>query len=143
MIVVDTNVVSALMRDNPGPVVSDWLDRMSPDPVWLTAISAFELRSGTGILEPGRPLRQLEGDLALVLEVGFPNRVLPFDDAAAAAAGSIAAGRKRRGRPLELRDTMIAGVVVSCRAQFATRHRRRFDDLDVPLIDPWTTPSPP
>jgi toxin FitB len=138
MIVLDTNVVSLLMRDRPDAKVAGWLDRLPESSVWLTAISLFELRYGIEILAAGRRRRELEHELARVVETEFRGRILPFDANAAAAASLIAATRRKNGRPSETRDTMIAGIVIARRADFATRNVRHFQDLSIRVIDPWS-----
>jgi predicted nucleic acid-binding protein len=65
-------------------------------------------------------------------------RILPFDATAAEASAILAASRRRQGRPGELRDTMIAGIAIAHRATLATRNTRHFDDLQVPVVNPWT-----
>jgi toxin FitB len=139
MIVLDTNVVSSLMRDHPDAKVADWLDRLPESSVWLTAISIFELRYGIEILAAGRRRRQLEHEFARVVDTDLQGRILPFDNEAAAAASLIAAARRKTGRPSEARDTMIAGIVVAQRADFATRNVRHFRDLSINVIDPWSS----
>lgn len=137
MILLDTNVVSALMRRDPDAGVVRWLDGLAAESVWLPSIVVFELHFGIESLAQGRRRRQLEDALDFILRVGFADRILPFDERAAAAAAKIAAKRQRAGRPTELRDTLIAGIVVAQQAQLATRNRRHFDDLGIDLIDPW------
>ena len=77
MIVLDTNVVSALMRTEPDPVVVAWLDRLPPESVWTTSVTVFEIRLGLEILAEGRKRRHLEDAFAKALEEDFENRVLP------------------------------------------------------------------
>ena len=72
-----------------------------------------------------------------MLQDDLENRVVPFETSAAAEAAYIAAERKARGRPVDMRDTFIAGIVVARRATLATRNLRHFDDLPVNLVNPW------
>jgi predicted nucleic acid-binding protein len=139
VIVLDTNVISPLMLNESDERIVAWFNNYSWKTLWLTAISLFELRYGIEILAAGRRRRELERGLARVLDAGFQNRILDFDSDAAAATALIGASRRRRGRPSEIRDTLIAGIVTSRRAQFATRNMRHFDDLDIQLIDPWAS----
>ena len=134
--VLDTNVASALMLDEPNANIVRWLDTLPPESVWLTSITVFELRYGIERLAEGRHRRQLEDAFDRVLNFGFQNRILPLDADAAAAAASIAAMRKRTGKSGELRDTLIAGIVISSRADLATRNVRHFQDLDMRVVDP-------
>jgi predicted nucleic acid-binding protein len=138
VIVLDTNVISALMHEAPDVTVTTWLDPIARDAIWITTISIFEIRYGIEQLAVGRRRKRLDEAFDVILEAGFPNRVLSLDARAATAAASIAAGRKRAGRPAEFRDTLIAGIVVSRRAELATRNVRHYDDLDIKVINPWT-----
>jgi predicted nucleic acid-binding protein len=138
VIVLDTNVVSALMRAEPDPVVVAWLDGLPPESLWTTSITVFEIRLGLEVLPTGRRRRQLEEAFAKTLEEDFENRVLPFDQAAAQAAGRIAAERRSAGRTVEIRDVQIAGVVNVRKATLATRNTRHFEGCGLVLVDPWS-----
>jgi predicted nucleic acid-binding protein len=138
MIVLDTNVISALMHDEPDLAVMAWINPIARESIWITTISIFEIRYGIEQLVVSRRRKRLDDAFDLILEAGFPNRVLSLDERAAVAAASIAAGRKQAGRPAEFRDTLIAGIVVSRRADLATRNVRHYDDLDIKVINPWT-----
>lgn len=137
MIVLDTNVVSALMRADPDAAVIDWLDRQTAGAVWITAVTVFESRLGLARLPAGRRRRALEAGFERIVSEALGHRVLSFDSAAAAAAARLAAARARAGRPVDVRDTMIAGIVAAQRATLVTGNVRHFADLDVPVIDPW------
>ena len=137
MIILDTNVLSALMRTRPETAVVDWLDRQPADSVWLTSITVFETRFGLALLPRGRKRMGLERAFDRVLTEDLSNRVLDFDSVAAAAAAQLAADRQRAGRVADLRDTLIAGIAQARRATIATRNARHFEGLDVPVVDPW------
>lgn len=137
MIVLDTNVVSALMRREPDPTVVKWLDGLPAESVWTTSITVFEVRLGLEILAAGRRRRQLEEAFTKALEEDFEGRVLSFDQAAAQAAGLIAAERRRAGRTVEVRDIQIAGIVKARKATLATRNVRHFEECGLVLVDPW------
>ncbi len=139
MIILDTNVLSALMRAEPDPPVVAWLDRQPADSIWITSITVFEARLGLALLPAGRRRRALETAFSRLLEEDLENRVLDFDLGAANSAAVLAAERRRAGRPTDMRDTQIAGIAVSRHATLATRNVRHFSDLKVPVIDPWTT----
>jgi toxin FitB len=138
MIVLDTNVLSALMRQEPDAGVVAWLDRLPPESIRTTAITVFEIRFGLQILESGRRRQSLERAFAAALAEDFDGRVLPFDEPAAEAAGRIAAERRRAGRTIEIRDVQIAGITAARKASLATRNTRHFEDLGLSLIDPWS-----
>lgn len=137
MIILDTNVISALMRREPDAAVIGWLNRQPGDSVWITAITLFEIRLGLALLSKGRRRQTLEGAFERLLKEDLENRVLDFDGAAAIEAASLAAERQRAGRPVDMRDTQIAGIALARRATLATRNVRHFADLRVPVIDPW------
>ena len=137
MIVLDTNVLSALMRDTPDPAVVQWLDDQPAESVWTTSITVFEIRTGIDLLENGRRREQLDETFAQLLAEDLNGRVQSFDLTAALAAGSIAASRQRVGRAVEIRDVQIAGIATSRHAIVATRNTRHFTGTGVGLVNPW------
>jgi toxin FitB len=137
VIVLDTNVVSALMRRDAEPVVIAWLDDQPAESVWTTAVTVFEVCFGLEILADGRRRRRLEDAFERTLEEDFERRVLPFDRSAAQEAALIAARRRQAGRSIEIRDAQIAGIVAARRATLATRNTRHFNKLGISLVDPW------
>ena len=137
MIILDTNVLSALMQKAPEAAVVKWLDRQPVESIWITSITLFEARLGLAILPDGKRRTALVSAFARLLEEDFENRVLDFDSAAANAAAGLAAKRQRAGRPVDMRDTQIAGIALARRATLATRNTRHFADLEVEVIDPW------
>lgn len=138
MIILDTNVISALMRSEPDRVIVRWLDGLPPESLWTTAITVFEVRLDLEVLAAGRRRRLLEAAFAAALEEDFEGRVLPFDQAAAQSAGRIAAERRRAGRAVEIRDVQIAGIAKARKSAVATRNRRHFEGLGLDLLDPWS-----
>lgn len=137
MIILDTNVLSALMRTIPEATVVTWLDRQPAESIWITSITLFEARLGLALLPRGKRRQTLETAFARLLEDDLENRVLDFDAAAAAEAATLAADRQRAGRPVDIRDTQIAGIALARHAVVATRNVRHFSDLKVPVVDPW------
>ena len=138
MIVLDTNVVSALMRREADPKVVAWLDDLPAESVWTTAVTIFEVRFGLALLAPSRRRRQLEEAFARSLEEDLEQRILPLDESAASAAGVMAARRRQAGRSVEIRDALIAGIVTARKATLATGNRRHFEGFEIRLIDPWS-----
>ena len=138
MILLDTNVLSALMRNAPDAVVARWLDRQPSASVWTTSITVFEIRFGLQSMVSGKRRTQLMSTFDLVMNEVIQQRIAPFDSAAAHETADLMAARRKRGRPSELRDTMIAGIALSSRATIATRNMRHFEDLSSPVVDPWT-----
>ena len=142
MIILDTNVLSTLMKTRPDAAVVAWLDRQPTESIWITSITVFESRLGLALLPDGRRRQSLEAAFEQILEADLDFRVLDFDSAATAAAAALAADRKRAGKPVDIRDTQIAGIAVARRATLATRNVRHFADLHVPVVDPWGAPQP-
>lgn len=137
MIILDTNVLSALMRQPPDKNVVGWLDQQPRTSIWTTSITVLEVRFGLQIMPGGKRRSVLIEAFEGVLDK-IGHRVVSFDVAAAQQAGDLMAARHKKGRPGELRDTMIAGIVLAQHATLATRNTAHFDDISVPLIDPWS-----
>jgi len=131
VILLDTNVLSALMRKDPDAVVVAWLDRQPADSIWISSITLFEARLGLALLPAGRRRRALEGAFERLLQEELEGRVLDFDSVAAAEAAALAAERQKAGRPADVRDTLIAGIALARRATLATRNVRHFHGLKV------------
>lgn len=138
MIVLDSDVLSALMRPEPGAAVISWLDAQPAESIWTTAITVFEIRYGLALLAAGRRKRQLEDAFARTVDEDLEGRVLPFDREAAGEAASRCAERRAAGKPVDFRDIEIAGIVSARRATLATRNLRHFQDLGISLVDPWS-----
>jgi predicted nucleic acid-binding protein len=139
VILLDTNVISALMQREPDSAVVTWLDAQPPESIWTTSVTVFEVRYGIEVLVPGRRRRQLEDAFAALIAEDLDNRVAPLDRISAAAAGDVAATRRRAGRSVEIRDVLIAGITAARKATLATRNTRHFEDLGLALVDPWAS----
>lgn len=137
MIILDTNVLSALMQQQPDPQIVAWLDDQPAESIWLNSITLFEARYGLALLASGRRKNMLQERFEQLLQDDLQNRVLLFDAHAATHAAQLAVDRKVRGRPVDMRDTLIAGIALARRATLATRNVRHFDDLSVPVVNPW------
>jgi predicted nucleic acid-binding protein len=137
MIILDTNVLSVLMSVMPDRNVVSWLDRQPRTSVWTTAITILEVRFGLQIMASGKRRSALMRAFDEVLDK-MGHRVVAFDAAAAQQASDLMASRHKKGRPGDLRDTMIAGIVLAQHATLATRNTAHFDDVSVPLINPWS-----
>jgi predicted nucleic acid-binding protein len=138
VILLDTNVISALMQEEVDPVVVRWLDAQPAESIWTTSVTVFEVRFGLELLASGRRRRLLEEAFSKALEEDFEGRVVPFDEAAAQSAARIAADRRRAGRTVEIRDVQIAGIAAARKAAIATRNVRHFEGLGPELINPWS-----
>lgn len=137
MIVLDTNVVSELMKEKPDDDVIVWLDSQAAESVWTTSITVFELQMGMNLLPAGKRRNALEAAFKAFVHEDLENRVVAFDEAAAMEAARLAAKRRVAGRPGEFRDTQIAGIVLARKAELATRNTKHFADLGGHLINPW------
>ncbi len=136
MIVLDSNVLSAVMRDPPDDRVKEWLDRQPTASLWTTSINVLELYFGIELLAQGKQRRRLAQILAVVLQK-LEDRIAPLDSEAARFAAELMAVRQKQGRPRDIRDSMIAGIVIARKATLATRNVTHFDDADIPLVNPW------
>ncbi|MFN0304010.1 MAG: PIN domain-containing protein [Burkholderiales bacterium] len=139
MIILDTNVLSALMQRAPESAVVEWLDRQPAESIWITSITLFEARLGLALLPNSRKRVALEAAFESLLDEDLGNRIVDFDRGAADAAATLAAKRQRAGRPVDMRDTQIAGIAIARRAALATRNVKHFQDLSIPVINPWLT----
>ncbi|MGA2744376.1 MAG: type II toxin-antitoxin system VapC family toxin [Candidatus Sulfotelmatobacter sp.] len=136
MIVLDTNVFSALMQVAPEPKVIAWLDRQSRTSIWTTSVTVFEIRFGLQIMSNGKRRTALLQKFESLLG-RLEHRVASFDDAAASQAADLMALRQSKGRPIDLRDTMIAGIVLARQAAIATRNVAHFNDIAATVLNPW------
>ncbi|NHQ60151.1 type II toxin-antitoxin system VapC family toxin [Chlorobium sp. BLA1] len=137
MIILDTNVLSALMQQQPDPQVIAWLDKQSSQSICLNSITLFEVRFGLHLLTSGNRKTLLQKRFEELLQDDFKNRVLLFDAKSANQAAQLAADRKISGRPVDMRDTFIAGIALAHNAIIATRNIRHFSDLSVTVVNPW------
>ena len=125
------------MLDLPPPAVVGWLDRQPHISVWTTSITVFEIRFGLNSMPAGKRQAQRIAIFEEVLADVIEQRIALFDSASAERAAELAAVRRREGRPGELRDTMIAGIVLASHAKLATRNVRHFEDIASSLVNPW------
>lgn len=137
MIVLDTNVLSEVMRVSPAPRVSEWLRKQPPPLIFTTTITQAEMLYGIEVLEPGQRRSNLELAARRMFADVFDGRVLTFDGAAAVEYASIAAARKRAGRPISQMDAEIAAIARSQGMSLATRNVDDFDGCGIDVIDPW------
>jgi predicted nucleic acid-binding protein len=137
VILLDTNVLSALMQRRPEPAVVDWLDARGSDEIFITSITLFEARFGVNVLAKGKRRAGLQKSLDALVGEDLDYRIVSFDLRAADRAAELAAKRKRLGRPVDIRDTFIAGIAIANGATLATHNTLHFDDLPVPVINPW------
>lgn len=138
MVVLDTNVVSEMMRDAPNPEVLAWLDGRPTRELFLTAVTEAEVRAGIALLPEGRRRRGLTEAAEHAFGSLFAGRVLPFDSNAARSYADIAAARRAAGRSLSQADGQIAAIARSHGMAVATRNVRDFENMGIELFNPWT-----
>ena len=138
MIILDTNVLSAVVATEPVTAVVRWIDGQDEAELYVTAVTVFEMRTGIDCVPAGRRRKKLDDAFEDAVKTIFGGRVIAFDWIAASAAGRLAARRRLVGRPQDVRDTQIAGIALAHNATIATRNVRHFEDIGLPIIDPWT-----
>ena len=138
-VLLDTNVVSELIRKAPDPAVEAWAANHALEDLFFSAVGEAELRYGAAILPAGRRRETLFSDIERMLRDAFEGRVLPFDSQAARAYAEIAAMRRSAGRPVPPADCQIAAIARSRDMAVATRNVRDFEDIDIEVVDPWET----
>ena len=137
MFLLDTNVVSELMRSEPEQAVAAWVAGHAPKNLFLSAVSEAELRYGAAILPAGRRRETLFSSIEGMLLSAFGDRVLPFDRDAARVYGDMAAARRVAGLHVEPVDCQIASIARSRGLTVATRNVGDFEGMEVELVDPW------
>lgn len=137
-VLLDTNVVSELIRKSPDPGVTSWVSDHPLQDLFFSAVGEAELRYGVAILPAGRRRDSLVLRIEAMLTDAFGDRVLPFDHDAARAYGNIAAVRHSAGRPVAPMDCQMAAIAACRRLAVATRNIRDFEDMGVEIVDPWT-----
>jgi toxin FitB len=134
MIILDTNVISELMRSVPDPQVRDWLNSLGNTPLGTTAVTLSELEFGLGRLPEGQRRKELLARCELLLHA-LP--ILPFDELAAHEAARLQVIRASKGLTSHTTDLFIAGIAAAQCCTLATRNTRDFAELPLELINPW------
>lgn len=137
MIVLDTNVVSEMMRPAPSEIVSSWFAKQPTPSLFLSAVSEAELRYGIERLPPGKRRDLMASALESLLTKDLAGPILPFDSDAAVAYAVVAWSRRSAGRPISQLDCQIAAIARSRGAAVATRDTADFEHTGIKLIDPW------
>ena len=137
MIVLDTNVVSELMRPQPAPAVLAWVNAQPADQLWLCSLVVAELLYGIGRLPDGARKRQLANAVEAMVFDDFSGRTLPFDLEAAVAYAQLVVQRETVGQPIAMADAQIGAICAVNGATLATRNTRDFAMLGLNLINPW------
>jgi predicted nucleic acid-binding protein len=137
MIILDTNVLSELMRPKPSASVLAWIAREPEAEIFTTSITEAEIFYGIEVLPKGKRREQLTTAAELVFTEDFSGRVYGFDSAAARAYSKIASSRRSGGRPISHADAQIAAIAKTRRAKVATRDVKGFEQCGVEVVDPW------
>ena len=137
MIVLDTNVISEVMKPDPSAKVTGWLAREFPPDIFTTAITQSELLYGIELMPRGRRRSALEGAITKILREIMGDRILPFDSQAAEIYARIAASRRSMGKPISEPDAQIAAIVRSRGASLATRNVGDFQHCGIKVVNPW------
>lgn len=137
MIVLDTNVISEMMRPQPNIGVVNWIDDQEQSQIYMTSVSLGETLYGIERLPTGRRKRELSAYFAILLEERFRSRILRFDEVSAREYAVVAAKREHIGRRLGTADAQIAAICLANHATLATRNVSDFEETGVRLINPW------
>lgn len=137
MILLDTNVVSELMRTSPNPAVEGWIADHPVQDLFFSAVGESELRYGAAIMPTGRRRDTLLSDIETMLHAAFENRILPFDSSAAHAYAVVAVQRRFAGRAIAPADCQITAIARAHGMAVATRNIRDFEDMGIDVCDPW------
>jgi predicted nucleic acid-binding protein len=135
---LDTNVLSEMMRRAPSPEVAAWVSRQPSESLFTASVCQAEILAGIAVLADGRRKRDLAAAAHAVFAEDFAGRVLPFDMEAAATYAEVFAGRRRAGRTVATIDLMVAAIARTQGASVVTRNLRDFDDCGVDVVNPWS-----
>ncbi len=135
--VLDTNVVSELMRPAPNAAVLAWLNNQTADTLWLNSVVVSELLYGIARLPDGKRRAQMAQTVRSMLDEDFSGRVLSFDLEAAVVYADLVAMRERQGLPMDVADAQIAAICLAHGATLATRNTKHFEGLGLTLMNPW------
>jgi len=136
-LLLDTNVLSELLRKEPSPRVIDWFSRQDQSQLHVSAVTQAEMLLGARLLPAGRRRNQLEQALDAMFDQDFADRLLPFDSAAAQAYAMVVVSRRAKGRPISQFDAQIAAIALHRQCAVVTRNVSDFADCHVTVIDPW------
>ena len=136
-LLLDTNVVSELLRPSPNPAVESWVAARLASELYFSAVGEAELRYGVAMLPSGQRKDALAVAIEGILREDFEDRILPFDREAARAYANIAATHRAAGRAFAPADCQIAAIACSRGMAVVTRNARGFEDIGPEVVDPW------
>ncbi len=137
MILLDTNVVSEIMKRQPDPHVAAFIDAQPLGRLFVPSLVMAELRHGIARLQEGRRRAAIEADFEAFCRLGFASRILSFDDRCATGYAHARSAREQAGRPVAVLDALIGGMALAHGATLATRNIVDFDGYGLALVDPW------
>jgi hypothetical protein len=137
---LDTNVLSELLRAKPSPAVLAWYAAQPPESLFVSAVTQAEMMLGGRLLPAGKRRTALENALLAMFDEDFTARILPFDAGSVPAYFEIVSRRRSLGRPISQFDAQIAAIARHAGAKLATRNTSDFEYCGVALIDPWIGP---
>jgi hypothetical protein len=138
MVLVDTNVLSELMRPDPNEGVVRWIDEQPDDEVWISAVTVGEIQLGVALLPQGHRKQLLTKIAGQMLKEEFSEKCLPLDFEAAGEYAKIVASRNHQGRPITVEDAQIAAIAITADIVLATRNTQDFLDIEgLKLVNPW------
>lgn len=137
MILLDTNILSEVMRLRPDPRVKAWFKAQGDTELFTTAVTVGELHFGIAIMPEGKRRDDIAHRIDRTLSYNFENAVLPYDDTAARIFGRLSGALRRNGTPVGAADAMIAAIALSHNAVVATRNVKHFEPCGVEVVDPF------
>jgi len=138
MIILDTNILSELMKRHPSDRVIHWLDKQNTSDLFLTSITLAEIQFGIGNMPDGKRKQTFQTQFNRFIQHGFYARVLDFNQASALCYGTIMTNRKKLGRPMSMADGQIAAITSIHRLTLATRYIKDFECCGLELLNPFT-----
>lgn len=137
---LDTNVLSELLRAEPHPAVLMWVAAQPGESLFVTAVTEAEMRLGTRLLPTGKRRQALEGAVTALFAEDFAERIRSFDTGAVRYYVEVVAARRAAGRPISQFDAQIAAIALRHGDRLATRNVADFEGCGLELIDPWRSP---
>lgn len=134
---LDTNVLSELLRAAPDPAVLAWIGAQSAESLFVSSVTQAEMLLGARLLPAGKRRKALEGALQAMFDEDFAQRVLPFDSGAVPRYVDVVSARRSVGRPISQVDAQIAAIALHHGARLATRNTGDFDGFGLALVNPW------
>ncbi len=137
MILLDTNILSELMKTEPNTKVVDWLNQQPTNQLFLSSITLAEISFGLIVLPDGNRKERLRLSFERFINIGFVNRILSFDASSSNAFAQVMLKRKQMGRPMSFQDGQIAAIALQHKLSLATRNTKDFELIGITIINPF------